>query len=44
MKTLLGLYMGIGCLFIGIHEPFGFWDALGYGILIITIVHKLRNI
>jgi hypothetical protein len=44
MRTLLGLFAGITCLFIGINDPFGFWDALGYGILIITIVHKLRDV
>jgi hypothetical protein len=44
MRTLLGLYMGIGCLFVGIHEPFGFWDFLGYGIIGLTIIHKLKKI
>jgi len=44
MRTIIGLFMGIACLFIGLHDPFGFWDAVGYGIIFLTIVHKLREI
>ena len=44
MKTLIALFAGIICLFIGINDPFGFWDFLGYGIFILTIGNKLRNV
>lgn len=44
MKTLIGLFAGIICLFVGINDPFGFWDFLGYGIMGLTIINKLKDV
>lgn len=43
MRTLVVLFIAVACLFIGLHEPFGFWDAVGYGIIVLTFIHKLRQ-
>lgn len=43
MKAILVLFIAVTCLFIGLHEPFGFWDAVGYGLIILTFIHKLKQ-